>query len=91
MIEVIGAHRTVVILWEETLPKLGTEDSVGDRRRILGYLYLSYDALEEQHKEMYLDVACALERTSMEKPNTCESIKVVCGIWYTQSHGKISH
>lgn len=69
MIEVIGAHlknEDNIDLWEEMLQKLDNEDSVGDRR-IFDCLYLRYDALEEQQKDMFLDVACALVGTSMEK------------------------
>lgn len=51
---------------------------MGDRS-IFDSLYLSYDALEEQHKEMFLDVDCALVGTSMEKAKC--SWKQKGGMW----------
>jgi hypothetical protein len=51
---------------------------VGDRS-IFDSLYLSYDALEEQHKEMFLDVDCALEDI-----NGQSQILVEAKRWYVE-------
>jgi hypothetical protein len=54
-----------VEIWEEVLKKLhyGT---IMDERKILDCLRISYDSLQEQHQEMFLDIACTLLGESIE-------------------------
>jgi len=54
-----------VEIWEEVLKKLNC-GTIMDERKIFECLRISYDSLQEQHQEIFLDIACALLGASVE-------------------------
>ncbi|KAG0586335.1 hypothetical protein KC19_2G083500 [Ceratodon purpureus] len=66
-----------VSIWNEVLKKLNM-GTIMDEKKIFDCLCLSYDSLQEQYQEMFLDISCALigERCSY----------AIC-VWNSGGHG----
>lgn len=69
MLQICGAHlrqETSIRVWKEVLKGLEMGRLLGERR-FFECLRISYDALETEHQQMFLDIACGLIGFSIEK------------------------